>query len=103
MEPGSLVQFQVLAEAFVKEMAGGYILKAGVDPKGGDGCEGAQWGIEQVINQEDGVVTLVSPEVIVSQAGRVTVCMFAETQFAQAYHAAFFDEALLTTIPPARR
>ena len=98
----SRVQFQVRAMAFVKETAGGYILKAGVDPNGGQGCEATQWGAEQIVDQEDGVVELVSPEVVVGQAGRVTVCVFAETQFAQVNHAAFFDDAVLTVLPPAR-
>ena len=98
---GSQVQFQVRAVGLVKELAGGYILKAGVDPDGGEGCDAARWGPEEIANQEDGVVVLVSPEVVVGQAGRVTVCMFAETQFAQAYHAAFFDDAVLTVLSPA--
>lgn len=102
VEPDSRVQFQVYAMGFVRETAGGYILKAGVDPNGGPGCEGAQWGEEQIVNQDDGVILLTSPEVVVGQAGRVTVCMFAETQFAQAYHAAFFDDAALTALLPAR-
>lgn len=96
----SRVQFQVRAMAFVKETAGGYILKAGVDPNGGQGCEAAQWGAEQIVDQEDGVVELVSPEVVVGQAGRVTVCAFAETQFAQVNHAAFFDDAALIIHSP---
>ena len=102
VEPGSLVQFQVRAMGFVKEMAGGYILKTGVDPDGGEGCEAAQWGAERIVNQEDGVIVFTSPQVIVGQAGQVTVCMFAETQFAQVYHAAFFDDAALAALPPAR-
>ena len=102
VQPGSRVQFQVRAMGFVKDTAGGYILKAGVDPNGGEGCGATQWGTEWIVNQEDGVVELVSPEVVVGQAGRATVCMFAETQFAQVYHAAFFDGAALTVRPPAR-
>jgi hypothetical protein len=102
VEPGSQVQFQVHAVGFVEDTKGGYILKAGVVPDGGEGCEAARWGAEQIVNQEDGVVTLVSPEVVAGQEGRVTVCMFAETQFAQVYHAAFFDDAALTTLPPVR-
>jgi hypothetical protein len=102
VEPGSRVQFQVRAVGFVADMAGGYILKAGVDPDGGEGCEAARWGAERIVNQDDGIVGLVSPEVVVSQAGRVTVCIFAETQFAQVYHAAFFDDVALTALPPAR-
>jgi len=101
-KPGSRVQFQVRAMGFVKETAGGYVLKAGVDPNGGEGCGAAHWGTERIVNQGDGVVELASPEVVVGQVGRVTVCMFAETQFAQVYHAAFFDDAALTVRPPAR-
>lgn len=101
VEPGSRVQFQVLAIGFVNDTSGGYILKAGVDPDGAEGCEEAQWGTEQIVNQEDGVVVLISPEVSVGEAGQATVCMFAESQFAQVYHAAFFDEALLTMLSPA--
>jgi hypothetical protein len=100
VEPGSRVQFQVRAMGFVRETAGGYIMKAGVDQEGGAGCGAAQWGEERIVNQEDGVILLTSPEVTVGQAGRATVCMFAETQFAQAYHAAFFDDAKLTALPP---
>jgi hypothetical protein len=101
VEPGSRVQFQVLAAGFVRDTGGGYILKAGVDPDGAEGCEEAEWGTEQIVNQEDGVVVLISPEVSVGESGQATVCMFAESQFAQVYHAAFFDEALLTVLPPA--
>jgi len=101
VKPGSRARFQVKAKGFVKEMAGGYILKAGVDPNGGEGCEAAQWGDERIANQGDGVIELVSPEVVAGQAGQVTVCMFAETQFAQVYHAAFFDDAALTVRSPA--
>jgi hypothetical protein len=101
VEPNSRVQFQVRAVGFVKETGGGYILKAGVDPDGGEGCDAAQWGVQQIVNQQDGVVEIVSPEAVVGQAGRATVCAFAETQFAQVYHAAFFDDAVLTVLPPA--
>jgi hypothetical protein len=73
-----------------------------VDPDGGEGCDAVRWGTGQIVNQEDGVVELVSPEVVAGQAGRLTVCMFAETQFAQVYHAAFFDDAALAVRPPAR-
>lgn len=102
VEPGSHVQFQVRAFGFVKDTGGGYIFKVGVDPDGREGCEVAQWGDEQIVNQEDGVIVLTSPEAVVGEAGQVTVCAFAETQFAQVYHAAFFDDALLTKLPPAR-
>ena len=100
VQPGSQVTFQVNAMGFVRELNGGYILKAGVDPDGDEGCENAQWGTERIVNQEDGVIKLTSPEVTVGEAGQATVCMFAETQFAQVYHAAFFDAASITVQPP---
>ena len=99
VEPGRRVVFQVQAAAFVSDTAGGYILRAGLDPSGGEGCDRARWGETEIANQEDGVVILTSPEVAASDAGRVTACAFAETQFAQVYHAAFFDDAMLTALP----
>jgi hypothetical protein len=98
--PGSRVVFEVRAAAVVKDTAGGYFLKAGVDPNGGEGCDGAEWGSVRQINQGDAVVVLSSPQVVVGEEGRVTLCMFAETQYAQAWHAAFFDDAALTVLPP---
>jgi hypothetical protein len=96
VEPGSRVRFQVRAVGFVADTHARYILKAGVDPNGGEGCEAARWGSEKLVNQDDGIVELASPQVLAGTGGRVTVCMFAETQFAQVYHAAFFDDASLT-------
>jgi hypothetical protein len=96
--PGSRVQFTLRATGFVADTAGGYILKVGVDPGGGEGCQAAQWGTERIVNQEDGIVVLDSPKVIVGESGRATLCAFAETQFAQVYHAAFFDDAALTVL-----
>lgn len=97
---GSQVQFRARAFGFVYDTNGGYILKAGVDPHGGDGCDAAQWGDVQQVNQNAGIVTLVAPKVTVGQEGRVTVCLFAETQYAQVYHAAFFDDAELIVEAP---
>jgi hypothetical protein len=97
---GNRVVFEVNAAAVVKDTTGGYFLKAGVDPDGGEGCDAARWGEERHVNQRDGVVTLSSPTVVAGEGGRVTVCMFAETQYAQAWHAAFFDDAALTVLPP---
>jgi hypothetical protein len=101
VEPGSRVRFQVRAVGFVADTHVRYILKAGVDPNGGEGCEAARWGGEKIVNQDDGIVELVSPQVLAGTGGRVTVCMFAETQFAQVYHAAFFDDASLTVLSSA--
>lgn len=99
VEPGSSAQFEAHGMGFVEDTTGGYILKAGIDPDGGEGCEAARWGDEQITNQDDGVITLAAPKATVGQAGKVTVCLFAETQFAQVYHAAFFDDATLTVLP----
>jgi hypothetical protein len=97
---GSRVVFQVSARAVVKDTAGGYFLRAGVDPDGGAGCDAVEWGEQRHVNQGDGIVVLSSPDVVAGEGGRVTVCMFAETQYAQAWHAAFFDDAELTVLPP---
>jgi hypothetical protein len=98
IKSASRVIFQVRAAAVVHDQAGGYFLKAGIDPNGNDGCAEVQWGEERHTNQGDGIVTLVSPEVVVDEEGLVTVCMFAETQYAQVWHAAFFDEAELIVL-----
>lgn len=100
VQPGSQVRFRVRAAAYVGERSGGYTLKVGVDPDGGEGCQAAHWGVSRIVNQTDGVVLLFSEEVVVSKASHVTVCMFAEPQFAQSYHAAFFDDAKLIALPP---
>ncbi|MBN1976884.1 MAG: hypothetical protein JW918_05735 [Anaerolineae bacterium] len=97
--PGSRVVFEVRAAAVVKDTAGGYFVKAGVDPDGSEGCDGAEWGSVRQINQGDGVVVLSSPQVVAGEEGRVTLCMFAETQYAQAWHAVFFDDAAITVLP----
>lgn len=100
VQPGSRVVFDARGAAILSDASGGYLLKVGVDPAGGEGCDAAQWGEVRQINQGDGIVPLVSPEVVVGEEGRVTVCLFAETQYAQVWHAAFFDDAALTVLPP---
>lgn len=101
VEPGSRVQFRARAFGFVKDTKGGYILHAGIDPNGGAGCERARWSEDQIYNQNAGIVTLTSPRVTAGRDGRVTVCLYAETQYAQVYHAAFFDDAELLVTAPA--
>jgi hypothetical protein len=95
----SRVVFQVSTAAILHDDAGGYFVKIGVDPDGGEGCDAAKWSSDRHVNQRDGVVILTSPEVIAGDGGRVTVCMFAETQYAQVWHAVFFDDAELTVLP----
>jgi hypothetical protein len=92
----SRVLFEVSAAATLKDPAAGYYVKVGIDPDGGDGCDAAQWGAQRHINQKDGVVTVVSPWITAGDEGQVTVCIFAETQYAQAWHAVFLDNAVLT-------
>jgi len=94
---GSTAYFRVKANAF--SSIDQLILRAGIDPNGGDGCEGARWG-EAIIDQDDGIVTITSPRVIVGETGRVTVCLFAEPRYPDVNNAAFFDQAELIVAPP---
>ncbi len=93
---GSTAYFQVKANAFssIDEL----IMRAGIDPNGGEGCAGARWG-EAIIDQSDGIVTITSPRVIVGESGRVTVCLFAEPRYPDVNNAAFFDQAELVVAP----
>jgi len=95
--PESLVYFKIKANAF--SSIDRLIIKAGVDPNGGDGCEDAQWG-EILINQDDGIETVASPRVVVGEEGRVTICFFAEPRYPDINNAAFFDQAELIAVPP---
>lgn len=94
---GSTAYFQIRANAFssIDEL----ILRAGVDPNGRDGCAGARWG-EVIIDQDDGIVTITSPRVIVGESGRATVCLYAEPRYPDVSNAAFFDQAELIVAPP---
>ncbi len=94
---GSTVYFQVKANAFssIEKLR----LGAGVDLTGVDDCSRAKWG-EVTINQDDGVVTITSPRVVVGQNGQVTVCLFAEPNYPDVNNAAFFDQAVLIAAPP---
>jgi len=96
--PGSTAQFQVSARGF--SASGGIQVRAGIDAGGGGACLAGRWGDLQVIGDSSGVVVLRSPPVVVGEAGRVTVCFFAEPQFSAVSNAAFFDDALLTVTPP---
>ncbi len=94
---GSTVYFQVKANAYssIEKLR----LGAGVDINGVDDCSRAKWG-EVTINQDDGIVTITSPRVVVGQNGRVTVCIFAEPNYPDVNNAAFFDQAVLVAAPP---
>lgn len=97
VETGSTAYFQIKANAFssIDEL----ILRAGIDPNGGEGCDGARWG-EVIIDQNDGIVTITSPRVIVGETGELTVCLFAEPRYPDVSNAAFFDQAELVVAPP---
>ena len=78
---------------------GGIRLAAGVDPDGGVGCNRARWGDELVSGQSCGATQLTSPYVTAGGAGKVTVCLYAETMFPARRNTAFFDSAALTVNP----
>jgi len=94
---GTQVQFEIKAKGYSDE--GGIIVRAGIDPRGRQGCSGAQWGQTRVVNQNDDLVVLRSPRVRVGAEGQVTVCFFAQPEWAVPHKAAFFDDARLLTFP----
>jgi hypothetical protein len=103
--PGSRVRFQIYAGGFSSDesgaVTGGIQVRAGVDPNGGTACQNGLWGPQVLVNQQDQVATqLRSPEAVVGPGGEVTVCFFAEPQFAVIHNAAFFDIAELVIEPP---
>lgn len=95
---GSNIQFQIKSSAFSSIER--IIVKAGIDPNGGDGCDHATWGEAKAINQDDGVVKLSSPRVAAGKNGQVTVCFYAEPRYADINNAAFFDQAALIIAQP---
>lgn len=60
---GSTVQFSIKANAF--SSLDRLIVKAGIDPTGQPHCDDIRWGEALHINQDDGIVTLTSPRVVV--------------------------------------
>ncbi|MBN1452643.1 MAG: hypothetical protein JW963_16620 [Anaerolineales bacterium] len=61
---GSTVQFSIKANAF--SSLDRLIVKAGIDPTGQPHCDNILWGEALHINQDDGIVTLTSPRVVVA-------------------------------------
>ncbi|MEJ5311238.1 MAG: hypothetical protein WHX52_15855 [Anaerolineae bacterium] len=61
---GSSVQFSIKVNAF--SSVDRLIVKAGVDPTGQPHCDNVRWGETWRINQDDGIVTLTSPRVVVA-------------------------------------
>ncbi len=96
--PGSQVQFEIKAKGFSSE--GGIMMRVGIDPNGGAACADGEWSEMELVDQGRGLVVLRSPVVAVGARGRVTVCMFAEPQYAVASKAAFFDDARLLVASP---
>jgi len=94
---GSSVYLRVQANAFssIDKLK----LRAGIDPHGNAGCSNARWG-EVIINQNDGIVTITSPRVVVGEEGRITACLYAEPLYPDTNNAAFFDNAVLIVAPP---
>jgi hypothetical protein len=95
-EPGARVQFEASAGGY--SGGAGILMRAGIDPRGGAACEDGLWQETQVVGQADGIVTLRSPAAAVGPEGRVTVCLFAEPQYAMIHNAAFFDDAVLQVL-----
>lgn len=115
---GSQVYFEIKAQAF--SSLDRLIVKAGIDPNGGENCLNARWGDAMYIRQEDGIVTLTSPRITVPASiipqptatddesdpeaipspdgSPVTLCFFAEPSYAHVNNAAFFDEAKLVVV-----
>ncbi|MBN2393492.1 MAG: hypothetical protein JXR84_22355 [Anaerolineae bacterium] len=61
---GSAVQFSIKVNAF--SSIDRLIVKAGVDPTGQPHCDNVRWGETWSINQDDGIITLTSPRVVVA-------------------------------------
>ncbi len=94
---GTRVQFAAKAGGF--SSPGGIIIRIGIDPRGRPACQGGLWSEDMVIDQNRGVVALRSPAATVGAEGRVTVCLFAEPQYAVVSKAAYFDDAELLILP----
>ena len=105
---GSTVIFRIKAKAF--SSVDSLITKAGIDPQGSDNCNSVHWGKEMHVNQDSGVVTLSSPQIIAPSAAdedetssnlsRMTVCFYAEPKYPHVNNAVFFDQAELIVTPP---
>lgn len=97
VSPTVTVGFQALAGAYSD--TGVIQVAAGIDPDGGSDCSDARWGESVSLDQEQGVQTIVAPQVVAGRAGQVTVCLSAEPQYAAVSNAVFFDDAELIVNP----
>jgi hypothetical protein len=98
VEPGDRVQFEISARGYSE--GGGIQVRVGIDPAGSAACQDGLWSEMLIIDQQRDVVRLNSPEAIAGSEGLVSVCFFAEPQFAVIHNAAFFDQASLSVLPP---
>lgn len=97
VSPTVTVGFQALAGAYSD--TGVIQVAAGIDPDGGSDCSDARWGASVSLDQEQGVQTIVAPQVVAGRDGQVTVCLSAEPQYAAVSNAVFFDDAELIVNP----
>jgi serine/threonine protein kinase len=96
---GVAVLFQTLAQAYSTLDDGRIKMAVGIDPTGSTGCSQVQWGEELLVDQSLGTVQLVTPQVVVNDGERVTVCLYAETLYPARSNAAYFDNATLIIRP----
>jgi len=97
VSPTVPLRFQASAKAYSD--LGGIRLAAGIEPNGSSDCSQARWGDILLMDQSHGTVRLVTPTVVASQVGRVTVCLYAESVYPARSNAAFFDNAILIANP----
>jgi len=98
--PNVTVRFQASAQTYSTFADDGRIkLIIGIDPTGGPGCSQAWWSEELLIDQSANIIQLTTPTVRVGNAGKVTVCLYAETLYPAHSNAVYFDNAILIANP----
>jgi serine/threonine protein kinase len=97
VSPTVPMRFQASAKAYSD--LSGVRLAVGIEPNGSPDCSQARWGDTLLVDQSHGTVRLVTPTVAAGQAGRVTVCLYAESVYPARSNAAFFDNAILMANP----
>jgi hypothetical protein len=97
VSPTLEVGFQVMAGAF--SGSGAIKVAAGIDARGGRDCNAARWSDLVFLNQDSGVQRIVAPQVIASNTGQITVCLYAEPLYPAISNAVFFDDAELIVNP----
>ena len=97
VSPTANVGFQVLASAF--SGSGAIQAAVGIDSLGGPDCSNARWSETVFLDQGQGVRPIVAPQIVAGDTGQVTLCIYAEPQFAAVSNAVFFDDAELVVNP----